>query len=98
MGMAQIFLLAVIFLNLAAALFFVIDKKRAAANKQRYSENSLLVLSFLAPVGAIAGMKYFRHKTTKIKFKILVPLFLCLHIIFPFLLVLHPWFSFIFPD
>ncbi|ADN36294.1 protein of unknown function DUF1294 [Methanolacinia petrolearia DSM 11571] len=43
-------------------------------------EKKLLLLSFLGPFGGAFGMKIFRHKTMKLKFK-LVYVFLVLHVV-----------------
>ena len=38
-----------------------------------------VAFAFFGPLGALAAMRVFRHKTQKAKFR-LVPLFLCLHV------------------
>lgn len=58
---------------------FYLDKHRAANMKQRIPEGRLLLLSALGPFGAWIGMNAFRHKTRKLKFK-LVPLFAAVHL------------------
>ena len=66
-------------LNLIAACVFAGDKRRAKTDSWRTTENTLLVLAFLGPFGAFLSMRFFRHKTRKIKFW-LVPFFLVLHL------------------
>ncbi len=56
-------------------LIYGIDKLRAKMRASRISEMSLLVCAFLlGGVGAMFGMILFNHKTSKTKFRILVPL------------------------
>ncbi|MGN0703677.1 MAG: DUF1294 domain-containing protein [Lentihominibacter sp.] len=67
-------------INLTAFVMYGSDKKRAAAGRWRISEATLLGIALIGgSVGALAGMKCFRHKTRHWKFRILVPLFLLLH-------------------
>jgi len=72
--------------NLVALLMYAYDKMMARRGDQRISERSLLLLALLGPFGALAGMRWFRHKTRKMKFK-LVPLFAVLHVVIAFLLL-----------
>ena len=69
-----------ILLNIVSLFAFALDKRKAAKGKWRTPEKKLLLLSFLGPFGAAFGMKMFRHKTMKLKFK-LVYVFLALHIV-----------------
>lgn len=67
-------------INLAAFIMYGIDKKRALCGRWRISEATLLGIAFAGgSVGALLGMRCFRHKTRHWKFRILVPLFLLLH-------------------
>lgn len=63
--------------------FFVygIDKLKAVGNKYRIPERTLLILAVVGPIGGMLGMYGFRHKTRKPKFKILVPLFVVIHLL-----------------
>lgn len=71
--------------NLFSFILYLIDKKKAIHHKNRISENSLLISSFLfGSLGSILSMLIFHHKTKKLKFKILVPLFLIIQILFIF--------------
>ncbi|MHC1710175.1 MAG: DUF1294 domain-containing protein [Methanomassiliicoccales archaeon] len=70
-------------LNLAALVMFAYDKMMARKGDQRISERSLLLVALLGPFGALAGMRWFRHKTRKLKFK-LVPLFAIAHVLLAF--------------
>lgn len=61
--------------NIIVMLIYGTDKLLAKAHKRRISEASLLTCAFLlGGSGAIFGMVLFNHKTSKIKFRILVPL------------------------
>ena len=83
--MAEIWKLAVVYLllvNLAAFIFYGVDKRKAIKNRWRIPERTLLGVAFIGgSVGALMGMKVFRHKTKHWKFKIGVPVFLVLHIV-----------------
>lgn len=70
-------LLAVYLLAINAVTFaaFGIDKRRARRSAWRIQESTLLGLSAAGGfVGALAGMRFFRHKTRKPKFTLGVPL------------------------
>lgn len=57
------------------------DKLQAIKNKNRISEKKLIIFSLIGgSLGSLLGMYIFRHKTKKLKFRILYPLFLILHI------------------
>ncbi|MBR0357255.1 MAG: DUF1294 domain-containing protein [Clostridia bacterium] len=74
-------LLALAAINLISFALYGMDKLKAKAGAWRISEATLLLAALLGPVGAMLGMELFRHKTKHAKFKILVPLFLVLHIV-----------------
>ena len=67
-------------LNLAAFVLYGRDKGKAKRGAWRIPEATLLLVALFGPLGALLGMELFRHKTKHWKFKILVPLFLTLHI------------------
>ena len=64
--------------NIVAFLVYGRDKRNAENGAWRTPEKTLIIAAFLGPFGAYAGMRRFRHKTQKLKFK-LVPFFLLLH-------------------
>ena len=67
--------------NLVAFCMYGIDKRKAVKDRYRISENALLGVALIGgSIGAWAGMKIFRHKTQKWKFKLLVPLFFLLQV------------------
>ncbi|MHC1679969.1 MAG: DUF1294 domain-containing protein [Methanomassiliicoccales archaeon] len=67
-------------INLVALVMYAYDKMMARKGDRRISEKTLLLLALLGPFGAMAGMRWFRHKTRKLKFK-LVPLFAIAHVL-----------------
>lgn len=71
--MKLLFLLMITW-NFISFLIMGIDKYKAKHDKQRISEKNLLLCALLmGAVGIGLGMMAFRHKTQKIKFKVLVP-------------------------
>ena len=78
MKLALLLLAAV---NLVAFALYGLDKWKAKRGAWRIPEATLLLVAFLGgSAGALLGMELFRHKTKHWRFKILVPLFLILHI------------------
>lgn len=52
-----------------------LDKMLARAGKRRISEKTLISCAFVfGGLGAMFGMVLFNHKTSKIKFRILIPI------------------------
>ncbi|MBR1862725.1 MAG: DUF1294 domain-containing protein [Ruminococcus sp.] len=60
--------------NTAVFVLYGIDKSKAKSKKWRVPEKTLLWAAVLGPIGALAGMRVFRHKTKKPVFFITVPL------------------------
>ena len=93
MGKILIYVLAgyVLYLNIVAFNLFRVDKKKAINSpterkeKKRYDricERKLMSKCFFGgAIGGFFGMKIFRHKTQKWKFKIFVPVFLIAQLI-----------------
>lgn len=68
--------------NIIAFFMYGIDKLKAKHRRWRIPEATLLSIAAVGgSLGAFAGMKIFRHKTKHLRFQILVPLFLVLHIV-----------------
>ena len=68
--------------NIIVALIYGIDKSLAKGKKRRMSERFLLFIAFLlGGTGAMFGMVIFNHKTSIMKFRLLVPLYIALNII-----------------
>lgn len=77
----KIFNYYLITINICQFLIMGLDKLLAIKKKNRISEKTLLINAFLGgSIGAILGMYTFRHKTKKLKFQLLYPLFLIIHI------------------
>ena len=72
-------LLVYIVMNAFAFMMYIWDKRKAQKDKWRTMESTLLLCALLGPFGAYAGMRFARHKTQKLKFK-LVYVFLVLHV------------------
>jgi uncharacterized membrane protein YsdA (DUF1294 family) len=70
---------AYLLINVVSFAAYRRDKRSAAKGAWRTPEKRLLALALVGPLGAFAGMRLYRHKTQKGKFR-LVPVFLCLHI------------------
>lgn len=69
-------------MNVIAFFAYGLDKLKAVRHWRRIPEALLLLLSFLGgSIGSLMAMSLFRHKTQKPLFRIMVPLFLCLHLI-----------------
>ena len=75
-----LFLIVYIVLNVASFAMYVWDKHKAKTDQWRTKESTLLLAALIAPWGAVAGMKFARHKTLKLKFK-LVYVFLLIHVV-----------------
>ena len=70
-----------ILINIAALITMSVDKKHAVKKQRRVPESVLLTLAFIGgSVGSLLGMFICRHKTRHLKFTLLFPLFLILHV------------------
>ena len=68
--------------NILVALVYGLDKLAAKQGGWRIRETALLTGAFLfGGFGAMAGMVMFHHKTSKMKFRILVPLAVVLNVV-----------------
>ena len=71
-----------IVINVVTFLVYGIDKWKAKQGSWRISEATLLVLAVIGgSIGALLGMKVWRHKTQHKKFKYGVPTLLIIQII-----------------
>ena len=74
--MAHFDVLPITVYNVIVFILFAVDKYCSKKHSARVPEAVLLVLSFFfGAVGAMFGMIVWNHKTSKIVFRILVPLF-----------------------
>lgn len=71
----KIFYIAISIWNLAVLFIYGTDKLLAKKRAKRISEKTLLLSALLfGGVGAMFGMVLFNHKTSKMKFRLLIPL------------------------
>lgn len=80
--MTEALLYYLIAINVVTFLFYGIDKWKAKQGSWRISEATLLILAVIGgSIGALLGMKVWRHKTMHKKFKYGLPLILIIQII-----------------
>ena len=71
-----------VIINFVTFLVYGIDKRKAVKHKYRISEKTLIVMAIIGgSIGALIGMRAFRHKTKHIKFLIGVPFILILQVV-----------------
>lgn len=79
----QIGLIYFIIINIITFFSFGLDKIKSQLNYRRISEGTLFFLSFVGgSIGASAGMVFFRHKTKKSSFQVILALILFFQISF----------------
>lgn len=67
--------------NFVTFLIYGADKFFAKKKMWRISEKVLLTFAAVGgAIGALCAMEFFRHKTKHVKFKLLVPAFMLVHI------------------
>ena len=80
--MANALLYYLIVINIVTFLVYGMDKLKAKQGSWRISEATLLILAIIGgSIGALLGMKVWRHKTQHKKFKYGVPAILIIQII-----------------
>ena len=78
----KILLMDLLLINAAGFTLMLVDKIKAKRNLWRIPEATLIgVAAIGGSIGAIAGMKLFRHKTLHAKFYIGLPVILALQIV-----------------
>ena len=81
MSLYQFALLWLVGTNLLAIVLTVSDKVRAKKGKWRVPEDTLLFVALLGgAVGEYITMRLILHKTRHKKFRLLVPLFMVIHL------------------
>lgn len=71
----KVFYIILLIWNFIVFCIYGIDKGRAGRAARRIREATLIAVSYIfGSAGAMFGMVVFNHKTSKIKFRILVPL------------------------
>ena len=69
-------------INVITFAAYGVDKRKAIRDQWRIPELTLISMAFLGGfIGAPLGMLTFHHKIRKIKFRILIPVAVILHII-----------------
>lgn len=77
-GMIGLYYLCV---NIIAFILYGMDKKYAREGRWRIPEKTLLGIAMIGgAAGAWIGMQTFRHKTKHMSFRILVPVFVVVHV------------------
>ena len=80
--MTNVLLYYLVVINIVTFLVYGIDKWKAKQGSWRISEATLLILAVIGgSIGALLGMKVWRHKTMHKKFKYGLPLILIIQII-----------------
>ena len=76
------YMIALLIWNIVVMLIYGIDKMLAIKGKRWISEKTLISCAFsLGGCGAVFGMILFNHKTSKMKFRILIPLFAVVNVL-----------------
>jgi uncharacterized membrane protein YsdA (DUF1294 family) len=77
----QFLILYFFVINLITFFYYGVDKIKARFGSSRISEKMLWILALIGgSVGALAGMKFFRHKTKKISFQAVIAVILALQV------------------
>ena len=84
------FMLLALVWNLVVFFIYGIDKSKARREARRISEKFLLLVALLlGAIGAMFGMVVFNHKTSKMKFRILVPLLVVLNLLLGWIAIVY---------
>ncbi len=77
----QIAIVYLLIINIITFFAFGFDKLRARKQGDRVSEKSLWLFTLAGgSLGALFGMKYFRHKTKKLSFQAIIAIILAVQI------------------
>lgn len=77
-----------VIINALGFLLMLLDKEKAKKGAWRIPERTLMLVAAVGgSLGALIGMRLFRHKTKHLKFVIGIPVLLVLHIVL--LMFLH---------
>ena len=76
-------ILGILIWNIIVMLVYGFDKSRAIRGGKRVRESTLILCSYLlGSLGAMFGMVLFNHKTSKMKFRLFVPLSVIINVTF----------------
>lgn len=68
-------------MNIIAFILYGLDKKYSREGRWRIPEKTLLGIAMIGgAAGAWIGMQTFRHKTKHLSFRVLVPVFIVVHV------------------
>ncbi|PIT88597.1 MAG: DUF1294 domain-containing protein [Candidatus Magasanikbacteria bacterium CG10_big_fil_rev_8_21_14_0_10_36_32] len=77
-------------INFLTFFFYGVDKAKSAAKAWRISERTLLIMALVGgSIGAMTGIKLFRHKTQKNSFLAWLAIILILQITLVYFLITH---------
>ena len=77
----QIIIIYFLVINVITFFYFGIDKIKSRSGSRRISEKMLWILTLIGgSIGALSGMKFFRHKTKKLSFQAVIAIILALQI------------------
>ena len=89
-----ILLIYLLSINLVSFILFGVDKRRARRSLWRISEGTLIACSiFGGSIGALYGMKFFRHKTRHRKFTLGIPAILAVQVCAAGYIIFRTYFS-----
>ena len=78
----QLYLVAMLIMSLINFAAFGLDKHRAQNDGWRIPEKTLHTFSMLGGwPGALAGQRYFRHKTQKMSFRVMLWMIIAIHVV-----------------
>ena len=90
LDLTKILIIYFVTINLATFLVYGVDKWKAKRSKWRITEAALLLLAVLGgSIGALLGMKVWRHKTMHKKFKYGIPLIIIVQVVVVLLIKLY---------
>lgn len=73
----EIFLIYLLLVNIVSFIIYGLDKRFAIKRKRRIPESDLFLLSIIGgATGSFLAMHFFHHKNRKLKFRIIIPLFI----------------------
>ena len=79
----QILLIYFLVINIITFFYFGLDKIKSQLKKRRISEKCLWILTLIGgSIGALSGMYFFRHKTKKLSFQVVIAIILALQVLF----------------
>lgn len=88
----SVVLIYIIAINIAAFFMFGSDKRKAENHQWRTPEKTLFLAAILGgSVGALFGMKHFRHKTKHLSFQIGIPAILIVQLMLLACMVYFLW-------